>query len=258
MPKQTTSISYCFVDTQVQREDITCAHAAFAAVDPEALLAVLLRTRLGWRLDPRLLTGAAKRHLLKKTSSMLSLMYDIEPVPLAHPSRVIIPVQAFSCPGKENAIERTVSAAVLRLPEAEGKPDEALDYATSISDCVSPHEGSWCQDAVHSVDGLIGAPWTEVLGMALWLPSSLTEYERVSGLAHLFWVMGFSGFAEAVHEVRTVHLHRHPDDAHIAPEVALCFQEQECKMDLIADLLNHNSMVDVQHAAEGLGRILAA
>lgn len=249
----------CFVDACVQPEDITCVHAALGSVDPETLLCVLLETRLSWKADPRLITGAAKRHLLKKTSAMLGLMHDLEPALVDDPDKVIIPVQSFECAGDGMGFNRRVSAALLDLPKcADG--EGVLDYALSLSHFRqnAKEDGFPWTDALASADSLIGAPWTEVLGRALWTPSSLSEYERTSQLAHLFWVMGFSGFAEAVHEMRTVNLRRYPDVAGISEECAFCFQENERKMAAIVALMNHNSLVDAQRAAKSLKRTLVA
>ena len=70
--------------------------------------------------------------------------------------------------------------------------------------------------------------------------------------------MGFSGFAEAVHEMRTVNLRREgvPDEG-VTP-AALCFQEQERKMDGISAVLNHNSTAEAGRVAAGLKQALVA
>lgn len=244
-----TTTAYCFAETQVVPEDITCVHAALASADPETLLCVLLESHLAWKMDPRKLTGAAKRHLMKKTTSMLRLMYDIEPVPLSHPDRVIIPVQTFEYPGVGCSITRRVSAAILDVTAwAEGSR-ETLDYAAAIQASVPPaHAEPWVQ-GLDPIDVFIAEPWADVLGHAIWLPASLTEYERTSALAHLFWVMAFSGFAEAVHEMRVVNLRRQGVLSDVSQRVVLCFQEQEEKMAAVAALMERNSMVDVQGVA---------
>lgn len=257
----TNQISYCFAEVQVRKEDITCVHAALKGADPETLLFVLLETRLGWKLDPRALTGAAKRHLLKKTSAMLGLMYDLEPQPLSEPDHVIIPVQSFEYPGTGPALTRRISAAILDVAAFGPADGEVVDHARSIAACQADEAaglGASVRDALLSVDGLVGSAWTDVLGHAIWLPAALAEYERMAVLAHVFWVMGFSGFAEAVHEMRTVNLHRAgvPDGG--ATPAALCFQEHERKMDGISAVLNHNSTADAAQVAAGLKRTLVA
>lgn len=254
----TNKTFYCFAETQVVPEDITCVHAALKTVDPEALLCILLETRLSWKMDPRLLTGAAKRHLMKKTTSMLNLMYDIEPVPLQQPDRVIIPVQTFEYPGQGCSFTRRISAAILDVSSCAGESGSRLDYAVAISQCAPTDATKPWFKGLESADELISAAWTEVLGHAIWLPSSLTVYERLSELAHLFWVMAFGGFAEAVHEMSTVNLRRYGGVRDVSDTVALCFDEQEQKMASIAALLGHNSFVDVCSMAGALKRSLVA
>lgn len=254
-------VNYCFAEVQVCKEDVTCVHAALAGADPETLLFVLLETRLGWKLDPRALTGAAKRHLLKKTSAMLGLMYDLEPQPAPEPDHVIIPVQSFEYPGTGPVLTRRISAAILDVAAVGAADAQAVDYARSIAACQADEVAGTCarvQEALSSVDALIGSAWTDVLGHAIWLPAALTEYERMAVLAHVFWVMGFSGFAEAVHEMRTVGLHRAGVPVGGATPAALCFQEQERKMDGISAVLNHNSTAEAGRVAAGLKQALVA
>lgn len=257
----TDQVNYCFAEVHVRKEDVTCVHAALKGADPETLLFVLLETRLGWKLDPRALTGAAKRHLLKKTSAMLGLMYDLEPDPMSEPDQVIILVQSFEYPGTGPVLTRRISAAILDVAAAGAADGRVVDYARSIAACQADEAAgahARVQEALFSVDALIGSAWTDVLGRAVWLPAALTEYERMAALAHVFWVMGFSGFAEAVHEMRTVNLRREgvPDEG-VTP-AALCFQEQERKMGGISAVLNHNSAAEAGKAAAGLKQALVA
>lgn len=252
------NVAYCFAETHVKPEDITCVHAALKSVDPEMLLCVMLESHLAWKTDPRLLTGAAKRHLMKKTTSMLSLMYELEPAPLHHPDHVIIPVQTFEYPGAGCSFIRRISSAILDVASSGFPESDGLDYAAAIaSHMPAPEEPRWVE-GLSSVDGLISAPWPQVLGHALWLPSSLTEYERTAELAHVFWVMAFSGYAEAVHEMRVVNLKRQGALGHTSSQVAVCFQAQEDKMVRIASLMQHNSMVDVRHVLAPLKQALVA
>lgn len=267
-PSINRSIPYCFTDTEVTPQDITCLHAALSAADPEMLLCVLLQTCLSWKLDPLLLTGSVKRHLLKKTTSVLGLMHDIEPAPLDDPDRLLIPVQTFSSDGAGGVMERSVSAAILDVSDVDGSEEGVLDYALSIQACASPSSEAHGQgkgfpsassaERLASADVLIGLPWSHVLGHALWLPSSLTEYERASVLAHLFWVMSFSGFAEAVSEMRSLQMRPCAPSEEAPSKTALCFQEERIKMERIAGLMNHNSLVDVHRVVSSLKRALVA
>ncbi len=253
---QSTSktIPYCFVDASVSPEDITCVHAALKAADPETLLCVLLETRLAWKLDPRTLAGSAKRHLLRKTESMLSLMYDIEPAPQQEPDQVLIPVQSFEYPGRGSSVKRIVSAGVLDLASfAQGS--STLDHAALISH-VSHDPVRLAQ--LSSVDGLIGCPWADILGRTIWLPSALTSYERLSELAHIFWVMCFSGFAEAVFEMHAVSVREGSAQRGGSADVALCYDEYEQRMEAIVRLLNHNSLAQIEGVACALKRSLVA
>lgn len=256
--QESRSIAYCFAETQVKPEDITCVHAALKGVDPETLLCVLLETRLSWKVDPRLLTGAARRHLMNKTRAMLSLMYDIEPAPLSNPHAVIVPVQVFEYPGWGMSIVRRISAAVLDVSQCPSEEAGMLDYARVISQCMPSAQNASKSVGIESADRFIGCAWSEVLGHAIWLPSALTEYERTSQLAHLFWVMAFSGFAEAVHEMRSVNLRRSGIPLDASQKVMLCFEEHESKMFDVASLMSYNSVQEVPAVSEALKHMLVA
>ncbi len=258
-------IQCCFVEAKATPEDITCVHAALASIDPEALLCVLMDTRLGWTVDPLRLQGAAKRHLIGKTAAMLGLMHDMEPAPMASSDQIIVPIQSFGYPGRGCCIERTISAAILDLSSVQEEGATHLDYAASTSACLSGSSaavGDGKRDIAHgllsSADAFIGTPWADVLGYAIWLPYALTDYERISVLAHLFWVMSFSGFAESLFEMRTVSLRQHGRGGTPSAHAVRCYEEHHQKMERVACLLSHNGMVDACNMAHCLKRTMAA
>lgn len=251
--QNTISVRYFFTETSVRKEDVTCVHDAFKQLDPEKLLNVLLENQLAWKLDPRMLRGRAKDHLLQKTASMLQLMYQIDPVPLPSPNLVIIPVQSFQYLGRRNALKREIRASILDLANVSMSDQGSLDYAKTISQLLahlSHNEGD--PPYIRRIDSLISVPWSQVLGYALWLPISLTEYERYAELAHLFWVMSYSGYAEAVFEMKESVLYPSPDLEEATEKMNVFYEEQEIKMARICELLSFNAMVDAHACALSL------
>ncbi len=255
MVAQNTSSLICFfTETKARKEDITCVHDAFRHLDPEKLLSVLLENQLSWKLDPRLLSGRAKDHLLQRTAAMLKLMYQIEPVPLEKPDQIIIPLQTFRYPGSGNAIKREIRAAILDLSDHPGSDGRSFEYARTISQwltllALQDQEQPSC---IHRIDALINVPWASVLGSAIWLPSSLTEYERYAELGHLFWIMAYHSFAEAVFEMKASVLEPSPDLEAAAEKMNRFYEEQELKMARISELLSFNAFQDALVCAKPL------
>lgn len=259
---KTQSVRYCFTHTPVQPEDITCVHAALKQVHPQKLLEVLLENQLAWKMDPRLLTGAAQRHLLSKTSSALQLMYNIEPEPLVNPHQVIIPLQTFSYEGSRGLLRRSIRASILNLMHASSAQSTTLDYALSIPAFLQhtchAHKASASEQnsgTLERIDQFLSKPWSQVLGCALWLPSGLTEYERYAELAHIFWVMAYGGFAEAIFEMKASVLTPSANLEQATQVMNTFYEEQELKMARISELMNFNSNIDALCAAPALKRM---
>ncbi len=253
--KGTTHITYCFTQVTVAPEDITCVHEAFKGLDAEKLLGVLLQDQLSWKLDPRLLTGSAKRHLLSKTSSALQLMYSLEPDPASTLSRIIVPVQTFEYRGSGNSLMRDIRSVILDVSKVSAGPSPRVDYALSIPEflrAVNAAErpvADFEAQALTPVGSLISTPWSQVLGHALWMPAQLTEYERYSLCASIFWVMAFNSFAEVAFNAGLSTSVCSRGLAGPPLGLDLFFEEQELKMARLSELLNHNSLIDLLNAS---------
>lgn len=257
--KNASCIRYCFTQTHVDPKDITCVHAAFKQLDPKKLLGVLLQDQLAWRIDPRLLTGSVRRHLLARTSSTLDLMYAFDPDISASFNRIIIPVQTFEYAGCGNGFTRKMRSVILDVSKTSAYSCRQADYALSIPEFLqkvnaSEDNPSQFEAACITSSGtLIGTPWAHVLGHALWCPSHLTEYERYSLCASIFWVMTFNGFAETALDCRKADI-SFDDEDDARQDDAWFFEEQQIKMARLAELFNYNSLIDAMNASESLRR----
>lgn len=258
--QNSTPIRYCFTQVTVDPEDITCVHAAFKSLDAEKLLGVLLQGQLSWKLDPRLLTGSAKRHLLSKTSSALQLMYSLEPDPSPALSRIIVPVQTFEYLSPGNGLRRDIRSVILDVSKVTAHPSDAIDYALSIPEFLQAVNAAehpvadFEAQALTPVGSLIGTPWPQVLGHALWAPAQLTEYERYSLCASIFWVMAFNGLAEVMFNAG-LSTRAQPEGLGGSPGgLDLFFEEQELKMARLSELLNRNSLIDLMNVSDSLQR----
>ena len=255
-----TPIRYCFTQVTVDPEYITCVHEAFKSLDAEKLLGVLLQDQLSWKLDPRLLTGSAKRHLLTKTASALQLMYGIEPDPSSAFSKIIVPVQTFEYLGSGNSITRDIRSVILDVSKVSAGPSVQVDYALSIPEFLRAVNAPECPRAgfeaqvLTPVGSLVSVPWPQVLGHALWAPAQLTEYERYSLCASIFWVMVFNGLAEVVFNAGLSTRAQSEGLAGSLGGMDLFFEEQELKMARLSELLNRNSLIDLMNASGSLQR----
>ncbi len=255
-----TPIRYCFTQVTVDPEDITCVHEAFKSLDAEKLLGVLLQGQLSWKLDPRLLTGSAKCHLLSKTSSALRLMYSLEPDPSPTLSRIIVPVQTFEYLRPGNGLRRDIRSVILDVSKVTAHPSDSIDYALSIPEflrAVNAAEhpvADFEAQALIPVGSLIGTPWPQILGHGLWMPTQLTAYERYSLCASIFWVMAFNGFAEVMFNAGLSTRAQSEGLGGSPGGLDLFFEEQELKMARLSELLNRNSLIDLMNASGSLQR----
>lgn len=248
--KTNNTIHCCFTEVQVHKEDITCVYEALKHANVNKLLSVLLENQLSWKIKPEELSSSAYQHLLAKVLSMLRVVNNIEPQVGVYPDALIIPTQSFSSKGSRTNIARTISAVMLNTSSYSSHQHMQLDYALSLQAFLKASRNGntdCCEntnEAVQSLSQLVSKPWGITLGLPVWLPSELTQYERYAVLAHIFWIMTYSGFAEVVFEMKASLANALEYADQNACSLSSFYEEQTMHLARISELLSFNAHVD--------------
>lgn len=233
----------CFAKTSVKQEDITCVFEAFKNLSEEKLLCVLIENQLKWKISPCSLTQPVRNNLLSKLKASLQIMRSIEPDPQCGQEKIIVPLQSYSYSGQKNLISREVKAGILQINKAPTLSTDSLDYAYSLSGIQQKY--SDISKYIEPLSHLIDKSWSSILGYILWLPHTLSDYERYSYLAHLFWIIAYSGIAESFFECKESSSCKDQELEESARALHSFYDEHYVKMARISELFSCNSSVDV-------------
>lgn len=200
------AMQFCLTEVEVRPSDITSVKERIGSVDPRDLVDHMLIEQGCWDPGIACVGGAARAMLSARIAALIELMAAIPSEPAAFASRIIIPCQQFWRIDDRGAFRRSVGAALVdldHLAQAEAVVARAEEQPISLAAwqryCCSSLAGSLFDellmcDAVFESAALADAPWPDVLGCRIWIPSELTRTEVAMMLADVLWSMTSRGF----------------------------------------------------------------
>ncbi len=225
---------FCFEDIEISPQDITTVGKAFISCNPKDLLSVLLDTELRWEFTSDMLNSRSGATLIRRISSVLDVMnalYTQEKTSDVKESKdvsrslsslenlaysdspfsqdfIVVPHERFEALDGSGYLNRRVSAALINLGKTPGIRNEQshhLKRACSVKQVKKAKEKSetdsfdstWGWKALlKSLKPLCSESWPNILHLRIWLPHSLSSFERYCMLGSIFWAMTYRGFPD--------------------------------------------------------------
>lgn len=194
-------------DRPVSVEDVLTVGRAFSSCDPALLVQVVLEEELAWSCSVRALGDRARAVLRRKAEDALGLFSAMSVVEDPYPDRLIVPLERFERDARGRVLQRLLATAVdldlsddarRSLEEAGdlrssvGAALEALEACRGISDASVPGWRWWLPQTV-GLASLAVDSWPASLARRIWLPSSLSDWERACVVGNIFWLMTYRG-----------------------------------------------------------------
>lgn len=205
--RNTHQIRFFTGDRPVSPEDVITVRQAFSSCDPGLLVRVLLEEELSWSRSASRVGGRGLRALECKAKQALRLFYDMPVLSDSHRGRLLVPLERFERDGEGRILRRLLAVDVDLDSEADGvcDPAERGGYVASVGAareayaawrepaCVSLPGWRWWLPQAVGLASLAIESWPVSLSRRIWLPSTLSEWDRACVVGNVFWLMTYRG-----------------------------------------------------------------